>query len=69
MKNTPLSIMMIRARYELRNNIQEIKKQSGLPPYILSGILSEIIAELRAEEKEELAVLYVHDKEATDNAE
>lgn len=64
MDNTPLSIMMIRARYELRHNIDEIKKQSGLPPYILSGILSEIIAELRAEEKEELAVLYVHDKEA-----
>lgn len=70
MNGSPLSVMMVRARFELRKNVEEIQKQSGLPAYLLTGILSEIIAELRAQEKEELAILYLQQqKEDDDNAE
>lgn len=69
MNGTPLSVMMVRARFELRKNVEEIQKQSGLPAYLLTGILSEIISELRAQEKEELAVLYLQQQKEDDNAE
>lgn len=69
MTGTPLSVMMVRARFELRKNVEEIQKQSGLPAYLLTGILSEIISELRAQEKEELAILYLQQQKEDDNAE
>lgn len=69
MNGTPLSVMMVRARFELRKNVEEIQKQSGLPAYLLTGILSEIISELRAQEKEELAILYLQQQKEDDNAE
>lgn len=68
MNDSPLQIMMIRAKHELKNNVAEIQRQSGLPAYLLSGILSEIIADLSLQEKEELAVLFLHkDDNATQN--
>lgn len=66
MNDSPLQIMMIRASHELRNNVAEIQKQSGLPAYLLSSILSEIIADLRLQEKEELTVLYLHKDDQND---
>lgn len=68
MNDSPLQIMMIRAKHELKNNVAEIQRQSGLPAYLLSSILSEIIADLSLQEKEELAVLFLHkDDNATQN--
>lgn len=69
MNGTPLSVMIVRARFELRKNVEEIQKQSGLPAYLLTGILSEIISELRAQEKEELAILCLQQQKEDDNAE
>lgn len=66
MNDSPLQIMMIRASHELRNNVAEIQKQSGLPAYLLSSILLEIVADLRLQEKEELAVLYLHKDDQND---
>ena len=42
------------ARGELLNTIQTIQKKYNFPAFILDGIISQLLSEIRAEEKIEL---------------
>ena len=50
----PLSIKLENARGIILNAIQEIQNKYKFPAYIMDGIFSQIISEIRAEEKIEL---------------
>lgn len=52
--NTPISVKIECARGEIMNAIQRIQTNQALPPCILDGVLSSVLAEVRAEEKLEL---------------
>lgn len=50
-----LSTTVQLAKNELRNTITKIKDAYRLPPFILDGILSETLAEVRSEEQAEVS--------------
>lgn len=50
----PLVIKMENARGEILNILQSIQAKYNFPAYILDGILSQLLSEIRAEEKIEL---------------
>lgn len=50
----PLSIKLENARGMILNTIQEIQNRYGLPASIMDGIVSQVVSEIRAEEKIEL---------------
>lgn len=50
----PLSIKLENARGMILNTIQEIQNRYGLPASIMDGIISQVVSEIRAEEKIEL---------------
>ena len=51
---TPLIFKLEGARGEILNAIQSLQKKYSLPAYILDGIVSQVLAEIRAEEKIEM---------------
>ena len=50
----PLVIKLESARGEMMNSLQLIQSKYNFPACILDGILSQILSEIRAEEKIEL---------------
>jgi len=52
--NTPIVIKIECARGEIMNAMQRIQDKYTLPPYIMDGVISSVLAEVRAESKLEL---------------
>lgn len=52
--NTPIAIKIECAKGEILNALEECRKKHGLPPCIMDGVLSSVLAEVRSEEKIEL---------------
>lgn len=52
--NTPISIRIECAKGEIMNAMQKIQQQNALPPCIMDGVLSSVLAEIRAEGKIEI---------------
>ncbi len=52
--NTPIVIKIECAKGEIMNAMQQIQNKYALPPCIIDGLISSILAEVRAESKLEL---------------
>ena len=50
----PLIIKIESTKGEIMNSLQAVQSRYNFPAYILDGILSQILSEIRAEEKLEL---------------
>lgn len=51
---TPISIRIECAKGEILNAMETIQKRHALPPCIMDGVLSSVLAEVRSEAKIEL---------------
>lgn len=52
--NIPIAVRIECAKGEIMNAMQRIQQQNALPPCIMDGILSSVLAEVRAEGKIEI---------------
>ena len=52
--NTPLAVRIECAKGEILNAMETIQKRHALPPCIMDGVLSSVLAEVRSEAKIEL---------------
>ena len=52
--NTPIAIKIECAKGEIMNAMQQIQNKYALPPCIVDGVISSVLAEVRAESKLEL---------------
>lgn len=52
--NTPIAIKIECAKGEIMNAMQQIQDKYALPPCIVDGVISSVLAEVRAESKLEL---------------
>ena len=52
--NTPLAVRIECAKGEILNAMETIQKRYELPPCIMDGVLSSVLAEVRSEAKIEL---------------
>lgn len=52
--NTPIAIKIECAKGEIMNAMQQIQNKYALPPCIMDGVISSVLAEVRAESKIEL---------------
>ena len=52
--NTPIAIKIECAKGEIMNAMQQIQNKYALPPCIIDGVMSSVLAEVRAESKLEL---------------
>lgn len=52
--NIPIAIKIECAKGEILNAMEVIQKKHGLPPCIMDGVLSSVLAEVRSEAKIEL---------------
>ena len=52
--NTPIAIKIECAKGEIMNAMQQIQDKYVLPPCIIDGVISSVLAEVRAESKLEL---------------
>ena len=52
--NIPIAVKIECAKGEILNAMEAIQKKHGLPPCIMDGVLSSVLAEVRSEEKIEL---------------
>ena len=49
--NTPLAVRIECAKGEILNAMETIQKRHALPPCIMDGVLSSVLAEVRSEAK------------------
>ena len=49
--NTPLAVRIECAKGEILNAMETIQKRHALPPCIMDGVLSSVLAEVRSEER------------------
>lgn len=52
--NTPIAIKIECAKGEIMNAMQQIQNKYALPPCIMDGVISSVLAEVRSEAKLEL---------------
>lgn len=52
--NTPIAVRIECAKGEILNAMETIQKRHALPPCIMDGVLSSVLAEVRSEAKIEL---------------
>lgn len=52
--NIPIAVKIECAKGEILNSMEDIQKKHGLPPCIMDGVLSSVLAEVRSEAKIEL---------------
>lgn len=52
--NTPIAIKIECAKGEIMNAMQQIQDKYAMPPCIVDGVISSVLAEVRAESKLEL---------------
>lgn len=52
--NVPIAVKIECAKGEILNAMESIQKKHGLPPCIMDGVLSSVLAEVRSEAKIEL---------------
>lgn len=52
--NTPIVVRIECAKGEIMNAMQQIQDKYALPPCIIDGVISSVLAEVRAESKFEL---------------
>ena len=52
--NIPIAVKIECAKGEILNAMEAIQKKHGLPPCIMDGVLSSVLAEVRSEAKIEL---------------
>ena len=52
--NTPIAVRIECAKGEILNAMETIQKRHALPPFIMDGVLSSVLAEVRSEAKIEL---------------
>lgn len=52
--NTPIGIRIECAKGELLNAMQKIQQEQNLPPCIMDGVISSILADVRSESKIEI---------------
>lgn len=52
--NTPVTIRIESARTEIINIVEMCRKKHGIPPCVMDGILSSVLADVRNETKTEL---------------
>ena len=57
MQRTPLNAVMAAAKNELRAAVMEIKRESGLPAYIIGSLVGEIRGELAQDEIADLIAM------------
>lgn len=51
----PLSVSTQLAKNEVKNTVSKIKESYRLPYFVLDGIFSEVLAEIRSEEQAEVS--------------
>lgn len=52
--NVPISIKVECAKGEIMNALESVRRQHNLPPCIIEGVLSSVLADVRSEAKLEL---------------
>lgn len=50
--NTPIAVRIECAKGEILNAMETIQKRHALPPCIMDGVLSSVLAEVRSEARE-----------------
>ena len=55
-KSVPLDLVIQTARKTISNAVDSVTKETGLPAYLIDGIISEIISEVRRKEIYEFSV-------------
>ena len=55
--NTPIAIRIECAKGEIMNAMQQIQDKYALPPCIIDGVISSVLAEVRAESERNFLVL------------
>lgn len=59
----PLSSMIQSARVYIYDAVSQIMDKTGLPPYLMDGVLSEVLADIRKKELCEMSASVSYKKE------
>jgi hypothetical protein len=62
----PLSTMVHNARVYINDAVTTIMKKTNIPPYLMDGIISEVLADIRKQELTELGVSTSEDEANSD---
>ena len=56
--NTPLSILLEKAKIRMTDSVNKAIQESNLPAYLIEGILSDILSDVRSQKNIELISAY-----------
>ena len=56
--NIPLSVLLENTKIRMTDSVNKVIQESNLPAYLIEGILSDILAEVRKQKNLELASDY-----------
>ena len=65
----PLSTMVHNARIYMNDAVKAVMNETNLPPYLMDGIISEVLADIRRQELTELGVSSSDKKEGISDGE
>ena len=61
--NIPLSVLLENTKIRMTDSVNKVIQESNLPAYLIEGILSDILAEVRKQKNLELASDYASKSE------
>lgn len=67
--NIPLSVLLENTKIRMIDSVNKVIQESNLPAYLIEGILSDILAEVRKQKNLELASDYATMNEEKDKKE
>lgn len=67
--NIPLSVLLENTKIRMTDSVNKVIQESNLPAYLIEGILSDILAEVRKQKNLELASDYVSMNEENQKSE
>ena len=67
--NIPLSVLLENTKIRMTDSVNKVIQESNLPAYLIEGILSDILAEVRKQKNLELASDYATMNEEKDEKE
>lgn len=67
--NIPLSVLLENTKIRMTDSVNKVIQESNLPAYLIEGILSDILAEVRKKKNLELASDYASMNEENQKSE
>lgn len=58
----PLISMVQSARYYMREAVEQIMSKTGLPTYLMDGVISEVLADIRKQELCDVGIQTTNEK-------